>query len=282
MIFAFLPTAVLYICSCAGFITSLIMIFPSPFSSFPLCALLFLCSSAGVLLSYIAADTLDCISEEGFLYDFDRSFSSAIRRSRRCFGAYRIVSLLDTAYYCCAYEKLPQARETLLEAKRLIEKSSASPYRATYLYLVLEYKKKSHDTNNISSLISLTADNISSARYITRKGRNSAEQSLVYSVSQLELYSHTAEELMNSRRDIAERIYRLTAEGIRTSTKGNRYKKLCFIYDHALSCLLTNRAKEAESCIDALSRTPTAFPLSQRIQDYIISRDISVLMQTTP
>lgn len=282
MVFAFLPTAVLYLCSCAGFLLTFAMIFLAPQSLTLLCSILFLCSAAGIMISYIISDKLDHISQKGFFSDFSKSFNSAVKSSRRCFGSYRTAALLDTAYYCCAYERLDEARDLLQKTKRRIEKSGNSPYRAAHLFLVLEYRKKSHDMKNIGTLISQTADCISSVRYVTRNGRTNAEQALLYSAAELELYSKTADELRNSRRDIAERMYRLSAERIKSEDNANSYKRLCFIYDHAISCLLTGRNLEAESCFKALSLAHSDFPLCHRVQRYLLSRDISVLMETTP
>ena len=282
MVFAFLPTALLYLCSGAGAILSIVLLCISPSSAALLCSVLFVCSAAGILLSYVLSEKLDDMSEEGFLTDFDRTYRAALGRSRRCFGTYRIVSLLDTAYYCCAYERLNEARDVLLRAKPLIEKNGSSPCRAAYLLLVLEYRKKSKDMNGIGAIIAQAADSISSSRYVTRSGRKNAEQALVYSAAELELYSRTAEELASSRRDVTDKMYRLSAEVMRSPAKGGTYKKFCAVYDHALVCILSGRNEEAQRCLSALAGSLCPFPLRLRAQRYLDSGNIQVLMEKTP
>ncbi len=282
MVFAFLPTALLYLCSGAGAALSIVMVLISPRSSVLPCSVLFLCSAAGILISYTLSDRLDRLSEEGFLTDFDRSYRAAVKRSHRCFGSYRIITLLNTAYYCCAYERLEEARSVLLKAKRLIEKNGSSTCRCAYLLLVLEYKKKTRDMKDIGKIISHTAESIGSARYVTRSGRKNAADALIYSAAELELYSRPASELSSVRRDTAEKLYRLSSERLARCDGRVSYKRLRIIYDHALACILTGRNDEAQRCLNALISSSAPFPLCLRARKYLADGDIRILLERTP
>ncbi len=282
MVFAFFTTGVLYLVSLLAFAASALILAFDIMNSMVLGMILFFGSAVCILLSHITADKLDEFAMLRYDSDFDKAYRAARRRASRCFGGYKITAYLNIAYYCCAYERLEEAREVLKKVKRLVERNGSAFYYTEYLMLLLTYKKKTHDMSGIGAVLSEAAKCLNESRFVTKNGRSRFQLELTYSAAELELFSKADKILSGDNREAAAKMYNLARKRLAVSSNEYSYRTLSTLYSLGLSCVLTGRNREAEECFRCIEKSELNLPLCRRAERYALSGSITDLIGTTP
>ena len=286
MMFAFLPTAIMYILNIALMLLSFYISFTAESMKdigISLCLFLISFISMIAVVVFSLRLYLTLLPECGT--DFEKWYAKQKRISKRAVGGNKTAVLLNMAYGCIANERTEEAAECLTRVKKRVERSGKPIYTFIYLSNLLHYKEIQHDLSNSATLLAHMQEQLQRMKFRSDRVRVSYINRFEYICLSVELYKRTPEMLSGAERELTQR-YNIAAntnlQNIAGAEKSFGYSELSLCYGIALSNIILGSESQAQPYLEAIAGSGLKYPLVQRVERYLSKKDISILMETMP
>ncbi len=290
MVFAFLPTTVMYLSSIMLAIVCLTMQitgwFPEPFLMF----VLLIVAVGAAILSWLLASRLYIHTVRKLTV---AGFEQWVRRqqkiSRRCHGKFRLSVQLNMVFAAIVYEKTDLAIRLMTDLKPRIEKTNHAYYNFVYLADTVGLKQKLHDNSDCQEIFAAMYQNLSSPAFPGGTTYERMASGLEYQRLELEFYRRSPQQLSTIDRGLTQQFNlnaRIYLKYAMAQSIPDTYDILSACYNIGLSYFLLGNTQQAANYFQQLAAAPEDYPFLQRIRQFLqmplSQRDFSLLMQTAP
>lgn len=285
MVFAFLPTAILFSLSFLSFCGCMIMLMPPASVTGSVGTLLLMLSSACMLLAIKGADILYANSMKLLAEDFDEWYRTQQRIAVRCNGVYRLIVTLNLLHGTSAYDKNDLTRQLLSELRPQVEKNTNTYYRWLFLMHMMAYKTKIHDFSYMQELTADTYRQLQAARVNGKVTKKQLQQHQYYGELQMQFFRHTAAELSSTEQRLTELTYaaaNMDLQNLKGIAAKDGYAHCTDYYIMGICCTVLGNQAEADRLFAAIAATPYHYPLIDRVRRYQRTGNLAILLETCP
>ncbi len=285
MVFAFLPTTVMLICSFLAMGVSVFLISTRDAFYADIGAGVMFMAAFGTLLTVKSSHKL-YISSMGVLHeDFDKWYRKQQKIAAKSLAAKKLFVLSNIINGALAYEKLDEASESIERFGRHISKKGHPYYNYIYLDKLLSLMEKKHDLSDSKELLSQMYEMLNSKYFPDGNIKTSFISHFEHTRMAVEFYKRTPEMLRTTDRHIAEQFNvasKLYLSVIVKSSPQVSYPLLTCYYDIGLSYAVMGNTENASQYFEYISSSKRNYPLVSRVRTYLSTGDIFILMQTMP
>ncbi len=243
-----------------------------------------LISAGGVMLAVLGSHKLYLQSMATLGDDFAKWYKRQKKTIKLSIGAKKVLALSNTIYGCLAYEKMDEARILIDRFKRIIAKKNVPMYRYLCFSHMLSFDEKNCDISNAGNYLSEMYGCITSNRF-PASHKTDFMNLFEYSKSEVEFYTRTPEQLRTVDKRIAEQLNissKLCASDLDTTAVQTGYPLLMYYYNTGLSYAILGETQGAAQYLGYIASDGTDYPIVRRVNEYISTGDINILLSKMP
>lgn len=285
MIFAFLPTAVVFFAAMFFFGAAVALLLTN--SLFGAIAGL-----SSMLLSLVAetvaikgSHKLYMASMAQLPIDYDGWLSKQRKILNRSYGAKRMLVLCNLLYGTLAYEQTETAMEYLEMLRSAAEKKNQPMLMYHYAAGLLSVKEKKQDLEAADTLLAQMYDALNHPKFPGGEIKAMYVSRFEYNRLKVEFYKRTPEQLRTTDKHLTEQMIASsrivsTADGGINQLLG--YTALSCYYNAGLSYVLLGQQQEADRFFEQIIASGCGYPLVDRVKRYRETQELSMLFEVMP
>ena len=284
MVFAFLSTTVLLLSSLVLFGISVFLFILRDNAYADLIIFLSLISVGGAMLAVAGSYKLYNQSMAILGDDFDKWYKRQKKNIRLSIGGKKVLALSNTIYGCLAYERMDEAKPLIDRFKMIIAKNDVPIYKYLCFSHMLSFDEKNGDISNAGNYLSEMYSSLTSGKFpanLKTKFMNIFE----YSKSEVEFYTKTPEQLRTVDKRIAEQLNissKLCVSNLDITAIQTGYPLLMYYYNTGLSYAILGDVQGASQYLGYIASDGTEYPRVKRVNKYIATGDINILLSKMP
>lgn len=285
MVFAFLPTALLFFVAMFFFGAAIALLFMGNLIG----ALLGL----GAMLASLIAETL-AIKGSHKLYiasmatlplGYDKWLKKQQSIASRSFGMKRLYVFSNILMGALAYEQLDDALEALEMLRPCAEKKKNPYVRYNYYSGLLSVREKMQELSSADYLLEQMYETLNSPKFPQGGVKASYVTHFEYTQAAIEFYKRTPRQLSTTDRNVAEKLIAVSRINASVSNKLSQiigYRALSCYYNIGLSLEVIGEHQQAGEYFDRIVNSGCLYPLVDRVRLFLSSNDLSILFSKMP